>query len=130
MADGTEWLHVHVADVSRWVAQGSLLDRVALDRAYSIYLPERVAPMLPVALATDALSLFEGAPRGALTFSAAVSEDGSLSDFRIAPTTLEHPRQLTYQQVHLRPGARPASSSTHALARATAGGRLPRRCRY
>ncbi|KAJ1480377.1 hypothetical protein T484DRAFT_1810949 [Baffinella frigidus] len=55
--------------------------------------------MLPVCLATKALSLFEGIPRDAMTFSALIDADGAVSDYRIFASTLENPRQITYQKV-------------------------------
>ena len=58
-AEGREWVLVHIADPSRWMSKGSVLDQVAIKRASSIYLPELVAHMVPPYAATAAFSLFE-----------------------------------------------------------------------
>ena len=58
---------VHIADVSAYVAPGSLVDREAARRATSVYVPGRVEPMLPEALSNDACSLVPGEERAAVT---------------------------------------------------------------
>ena len=58
---------VHIADVSAYVAPGSLVDREAARRATSVYVPGRVEPMLPEALSDDACSLVPGEERAAVT---------------------------------------------------------------
>ena len=58
---------VHIADVSAFVAPGSLVDREAARRATSVYVPGRVEPMLPEALSNDACSLVPGQERAAVT---------------------------------------------------------------
>jgi len=58
---------VHIADVSAFVAPGSLVDREAWRRGTSVYVPGRVEPMLPEALSNDACSLVPGLERAAVT---------------------------------------------------------------
>ncbi len=58
---------VHIADVSAYVAPGSLVDREAARRGTSVYVPGRVEPMLPEALSNDACSLVPGEERAAVT---------------------------------------------------------------
>ncbi len=58
---------IHIADVSAFVAPGSLVDREAARRATSVYVPGRVEPMLPEALSNDACSLVPGKARAAVT---------------------------------------------------------------
>jgi ribonuclease R len=58
---------VHVADVSAYVRAGSLLDKLAYERATSIYLPTVTIPMLPRSLSTGACSLVQGQERAAVT---------------------------------------------------------------
>jgi len=65
--DGTTRIWVHIADVSAFVAPGSLVDREAARRGTSVYVPGRVEPMLPEALSNDACSLVAGEARAAVT---------------------------------------------------------------
>jgi ribonuclease R len=64
---GTTRVWIHIADVSAFVAPGSLVDREAARRGTSVYVPGRVEPMLPEALSNDACSLVPGAERAAVT---------------------------------------------------------------
>ncbi len=70
--DGSTWVHVHIADPSALVALNSELDLSARARTSTIYLPELKAPMFPLSISQDVLSLREGVERQgppALTFS-------------------------------------------------------------
>ena len=67
VGDGVTRVWVHIADVSAFVAPGSLVDREAARRATSVYVPGRVEPMLPEALSNDACSLVPGMKRAAVT---------------------------------------------------------------
>src|SRR6202008_2394398 len=58
---------VHIADVSAFVREGSVLDEEARTRAFSVYVPGGVEPMLPAALSNEACSLVPGADRLAVT---------------------------------------------------------------
>jgi ribonuclease R len=64
---GLTRIWVHIADVSAFVAPGSLVDREAARRATSVYVPSKVEPMLPEALSNDACSLVPGQERAAVT---------------------------------------------------------------
>jgi ribonuclease R len=65
--DGTTTLWVHIADVSHYVQQGTLLDHHGRQRATSVYLPVKVLPMLPTTLSDDLCSLRAGVDRLAMT---------------------------------------------------------------
>ncbi|HST56074.1 MAG TPA: RNB domain-containing ribonuclease [Solirubrobacteraceae bacterium] len=67
LGDGGVRVWVHIADVSAYVREGSLIDREARRRGTSVYVPGAVEPMLPEALSNDACSLVPGAERLAVT---------------------------------------------------------------
>jgi ribonuclease R len=67
LPDGAVRVWVHIADVSAYVPEGSVLDREARRRALSVYVPGAVEPMLPEALSNDACSLVPGRERLAVT---------------------------------------------------------------
>lgn len=92
-------LGVHIADVAAVIAPGSLMDRVAKDRASSQYLPQRQIPMIPEALSQDALSLKQGYDRPAVSLMAAFDRKGVLLEHRFAPSIIRIRRQLSYAEV-------------------------------
>ncbi|MGA3169682.1 MAG: ribonuclease R [Chthoniobacteraceae bacterium] len=91
-------LGVHIADVSHYVRTGSMLDREALDRGNSVYLADRVIPMLPERLSNGVCSLKPNVDR--LTFSAFIdfSPAGKIKQARFARTIIRSKARLTYKQ--------------------------------
>jgi exoribonuclease-2 len=92
-------LGVHIADVSAVVKPDSLLDREAMGRTTSIYMPDRRIPMLPEVLSEERLSLKEKEVRPAFSMLAELTESGEVSHYEFVPSLLTVKRQLSYQDV-------------------------------
>lgn len=92
-------LYVHIADVSHYVKSGSALDADALSRGTSIYLPDRVIPMLPEKLSNGLCSLNEGEKRLALTAKLCYDSDGNLIEKSFYKSIIASNRRLTYKKV-------------------------------
>ncbi len=96
---GGGWsLGVHIADVASYVTPGSELDREACQRGNSVYLPDRVIPMLPERLSNGVCSLRPKVDR--LTHSVFIqfSKDGQARKVRFARTVIRSARRLTYRE--------------------------------
>ena len=89
---------VHIADVSHYVRPGSDLDREARKRGNSVYLADRVLPMLPESLSNGLCSLRPDEDRLAFSVFATVSPDGSVRNVRFARTVIRSSARLTYRQ--------------------------------
>src|SRR5215831_50447 len=93
-------LGVHIADVAAYVQPGSALDREGRRRGNSVYLPDRVIPMLPERLSTGVCSLKPGVDR--LTHSVFIHFDkrGVLRSARFARSIIRSARRLTYKEAY------------------------------
>ncbi len=92
-------LGVHIADVANYVQERSALDREALKRGTSVYLADRVIPMLPHRLSNGICSLNEGEDRLALSCIMSVGPDGEVKDHVIAETVVRVDRRMSYTGV-------------------------------
>ena len=92
-------LGVHIADVSHYVARGGALDKEAFRRGTSVYLPDRVIPMLPAELSDDICSLREGEDRYTLSGVMTVDGEGRVCGKEIAPGIICSRNRMTYGKV-------------------------------
>ena len=99
--EGDGWrVLVHIADVAASVRPGSPLDREARRRAFSVYLPGRVEPMLPHALSSGLCSLVPDRPRDTVTVELAFAADGSVVGRpRFSRAQIVSARRLAYEEV-------------------------------
>ncbi len=92
-------LGVHIADVSHYIEKGSALDQEAYRRATSVYLPDRVLPMLPERLSNELCSLRPNEDK--YTFSAVfqMTRQGRIEDYWLGKTVIRSARRFTYEEV-------------------------------
>ena len=92
-------LGVHIADVSNYVQYNSALDKEALKRGTSVYLADRVVPMLPERLSNGICSLNQGEDRLALSCLMDINEKGKVVSHQIAETVINVDERMCYTDV-------------------------------
>jgi ribonuclease R len=97
--NGNRLLGVHIADVSYYVRPNTLLDKEALNRGNSVYLVDRVVPMLPEALSNELCSLKPNRIRLAYTVLMEITPAGVVKDYKINESIIKSSRRFTYEEV-------------------------------
>jgi len=92
-------LGVHIADVTHYVKENSALDAAALNRGTSIYLADRVIPMLPHKLSSGICSLFPDVDRLSLSCMMNVNKNGDVVDYKISESVIRSKKRFTYTEV-------------------------------
>lgn len=99
LPNGNHLLGVHIADVAHYVTEGSALDQDALQRATSVYLVDRVIPMLPRKLSNGICSLNPHVDRLTLSCTMEVNGQGKVVHSKIEETVINSKRRMTYDDV-------------------------------
>ena len=99
LENGNYILDVHIADVSNYVKEDSLLDKEALLRGTSIYMLNRVIPMLPRELSNGICSLNEGEDRYTLSISMEIDQKGKLISSDVFKGIINVTRRMSYKDV-------------------------------
>ncbi len=90
---------VHIADVSHYVTEGSIIDKEAQERATSVYLVDRTIPMLPEHLCNFVCSLRPDEDKLAYSVIFTLNEEAEVQDYRIVHTVIRSNRRYAYEEV-------------------------------
>ncbi|XP_059462457.1 ribonuclease II, chloroplastic/mitochondrial [Corylus avellana] len=97
LQDGRIKIWIHVADATRFVQPGSKVDREAMRRGTSIFLPTATYPMFPEKLAMEGMSLKQGEICNAVTVSVVLRSDGSIAEYSVDNSIIKPTYMLTYE---------------------------------
>ena len=97
--NGNYELLVHIADVAEYVREGSALDKEAINRGNSVYLPDRVMPMIPEHLSNGECSLNPEVERLTLTCAMEIDDDGHVVNYDINESIIKSNYRLIYDDV-------------------------------
>ena len=98
--DGTYTLGVHIADVSYYVQDGSLLNKEAIKRGTSVYMLGSVIPMLPTELSNGCCSLNQGKDRYAISVIMTIDSKGKVVDSNIFKSIIKVTKRMNYNDVY------------------------------
>lgn len=99
LGNGNYRLGVHIADVAHYVKENSELDKEAFRRGTSVYLVDRVIPMLPPRLSNEICSLNAGEDRLAISMFMEVNQEGCVLRYEIGPSVIQVAERMTYTNV-------------------------------
>lgn len=97
--NGNYLLYVHIADVAEYVRPWTALDKEAFKRGNSVYLPDRVLPMLPEVLSNGLCSLNPGEDRLTLTCAMEIDTEGHINQYEISESVIRSDHRLVYDDV-------------------------------
>lgn len=100
LENGNYYLGVHIADVSEYVTDGSALEQEAYERATSVYLADRVIPMLPERLSNGICSLNPNVDRLTLSMFMEITGDGNIVNHKLCKTVIRSKERMTYNNVN------------------------------
>lgn len=100
LRNGNFKLYVHIADVSNYVREGTMLDAEAFSRATSVYLVDRVIPMLPPKLSNGLCSLNPNVDRLAMTAEMLVDREGSIYGGEVYESVIKSDRRMSYKECY------------------------------
>ncbi|CAA2972080.1 ribonuclease II, chloroplastic mitochondrial isoform X1 [Olea europaea subsp. europaea] len=97
LQDGRIKVWIHVADPTSLIQPGSMIDKEAMKRATSVFLPTATHPMFPEKLAMEGMSLKQGKPCNAVTVSVVLHSDGSIAEYLVENSIIKPTYMLTYE---------------------------------
>jgi exoribonuclease II len=110
-------LGVHIADVSHFIRRDDPIDREAIARGSSIYMPDQKIPMLPQTLAEDLCSLKAGELRPAVSILIRIDREAEILGYEIVPSAIRVAHQLSYFDANMMAEGNPDIMLLHAIAR-------------